>query len=336
MAIHIISGQVGYGVTAENRDGLAYLLRTTDGGKRWSIIRNYNGSFTFLSWSGEIGVATLETGGSVRGQFNVELIVTKNEGESWHSVRARKERSNPRMNWGIEPYAHVMGNGSIWILESPEAATTGMQAPVWVSHNGSNSFHQVTLPNGTTSTGGFSADASGKTVALTVEKSSSRTFSVLVGNDRIGWTNIGPHSATPIYAIDYASKSQIFVGGGNFAKFVISPAEEVWSIDPAHIVPPQILWRREAPRIGQYQPIVALQIRHGNGYFLTGGIPMGGELPAPGPLFTIHNGGKCAEKTPINGITFDTFGQSVWVAGDGQALYKSSNYGTTWHPQSKR
>ncbi|OFW75640.1 MAG: hypothetical protein A2201_12105 [Alicyclobacillus sp. RIFOXYA1_FULL_53_8] len=279
-----------------------------------------------------MGVAT---GQVSQGQstVSIELAITTDNGASWRLVQPSLQSTSTGSSWPSAPqlYAHVTASHKIWLLLSPQVATMGGHAPVWVSYDDGRTFRNVPLPAGYQAMGGFSDHGY---VALSTYDTITQQYGVLVGNGVTPWAKLGPNSETPIYAVDYVDSTQIYAGGGNIAKYGIQPAQEIWSLHPDNPQNIAVILRRNGTHQESYQPIVELDIHPtGQSYILTGGAPMGANLPAPGPLFTSSDGGMHLHQTTASGSSFDILNAQAWVASPGIGLVVSSDGGNTWQAE---
>jgi len=291
-------------------------------GYKWSAIKVFQGTISNLSSNGKYEVATLYEPNLNKYGSNLILVVSNNAGSTWKEIQ---EHSFDQLDQQL--YTHVTNGGKIWLMGSPLSGTRGIYSALWESKNGGKSFKVIKLPKHTLPTGGFSS--LGQLVALTVYDTLNRRYSVIISRNYFKWVNVGLSTVTPLYSVDIKSENSIYAGGGNFARLATSPADEVWLLNPSK--KPRILWNRIAPKKGNYQPIIKLDLNQDNGVILTGGSPSGSNTDSPGELYIKNKSFNSFRDTHVEGTNFDNVGSTIVVFGNANIIYISKYNGISWN-----
>ncbi|MCY0901268.1 MAG: hypothetical protein OWU32_03665 [Firmicutes bacterium] len=353
IAAHFLTRDHGYLATESGT-----ILQTLDGGHTWHEILSIAGggnavasgtdtdtegtgtaaasaSFDWMRWNGPLAVATslsIPDSTGVGGQYAVTLTTTDNAGATWSSIQSVLPL-NFQTNVG-QLQAYPTSATTLWLLTTPQAATMGMNSPVFLSQDGGVHFHAVALPRGFSATGGIAAR--GGIVALTAMATNGREYAVLATQDSgRTWKMLWSERMAPIYSLLWTADNRLYVAGGNIAKYQQQPAVAAWLLHPQTRRPAtRFAWIRGSDS-SLWQPIVDLKSgANGSLYALCGGNSMGANLPAPGPLLHLSQTGQ---RLPLaveeSGTSLSVVGNSVWISGgneQGGGILESEDGGQTW------
>lgn len=329
---------------SSDRDGYAVtyngtILKTTDGGASWAVVYHLKGGrFSRVEVvDGQIAFAAAQTGCDPGPNCEEQpvLLRTTDGGKNW-SVLQPELPPLPSLS-GIQRTKVFPWLSFQFVLSQVGYASGDIRenavlraVPLMVTRDGGETWQVVRLPDGYSYTGGFTFVNADRGYVIAAVSNGNWEYHVLATQDGgQTWKSLFSTTEYGLYAVDFPTEKDGYVGGGKNPKTEAQPRQVVLATHDGGAT-----WSQVSRVEDRGSPVVELRmIGPAEGWAARGGCwSMGANGPCGGRLYFTRDGGRSWTDTGHDVGRIRSTGQRAWaIDGYGAAtLYRTDDGGTSW------